>query len=227
MSNLAHPRLFFTENPGVSGQLHDGRAQSGFFLWNPILNFDSNRKVSESITFGNIDVRATGIAISFTEGLAVVFQPGSGLPQTVSPNGLPITVTEGSPTVRAIARVSPNGVPITLTEGLPTVRAIARVSPNGLPITLTEGLPSLRALWRVLPSGIAIPLVPGAHSIQGASGGVRIVEVLEGRAILVLFGQPTAIQVRGRAFPLAPIGGGFPRGGSPVRVIPPTLSGRR
>lgn len=186
-------------------------------------------------------VSALGVPITVTEGSPTVIQPGGaalisalGVAITVTegspivralarvlPAGVPITVTEGAPTVRGVARVLPAGVPITVTEGSPIVRALARVLPAGVPITVTEGSPAVRALSRVLPAGVAITVTEGLPTLVQAGAGARVIQILDGKAIYVVFGSPSVLEVGrlGVPFALAPVGRRFPSGGNPARPL--------
>ena len=187
-------------------------------------------------------VSANGVVVTVTEGSPTVIQAGAGF--TIVANGVAITVTEGSPTVRALARVLPAGVSITVTEGVPTIRGAARILPAGVPITVTEGspavlrgprtiaangavitvtegLPLVRTLTRILPAGVAITVAEGSPTLAQAGAGARVIQILDGKAICVVFGSPNVLEVGrlGVPFALAPVGRRFPSGGNPARPL--------
>lgn len=117
------------------------------------------RTGSTSTTVDWVDLRPGGGSLFNYAAAAIVIQVGGA---SITPNGVPIAVGLGQPTVSQSLTVTPAGIAVPAAIGQPTLTWSGSITPNGTAVPVALGQPSVSMIiGTVSPTGIAVPVAVG------------------------------------------------------------------
>lgn len=157
---------------------------------------------------GAYTLTPAGVSLALTAGTPAVV-----VGTVVAPAGASLTLTGGTPAVNVGSTLVPTGASLTLTGGTPTVTATANVvlTPAGASLTLTGGTPAISSIL-LTPAGATLTLTAGTPVVSNT----RLITPTGG-SLTLTGGTPQVIIPRGPINPAPALMGLFP--GTPTITI--------
>jgi hypothetical protein len=157
---------------------------------------------------GAYTLTPAGVSLTLTGGT-----PSVVVGTVLAPAGASLTLTGGTPAVNVGTTLVPAGASLTLTGGTPTVTATANVvlTPAGGSLTLTGGTPAISSIL-LTPAGATLTLTAGTPVVSNT-----LLITPAGGSLTLTGGTPQVIIPRGPINPAPALMGLFP--GTPSITI--------
>lgn len=157
--------------PDLSGTGNNGTVTGATQSANPPLRRRWGRRVlaaTPSAATADATITPTGLAVTASLGTPVVSGGAA-----VAPTGLGMSMSLGTPVTSGGATIAPTGLGLTTALGTPVVSGGSAQAPTGLSVTASLGTPVVSGGATLLPTGLAMTAELGIPAIS-AAGGVTV-----------------------------------------------------